>query len=150
MHIRSDVFPVSGSARSSVSRHSFLLLVFVLVVCLGSLDIAIHGPFTTYVAWLLVVRPVEREWGFHAEWRDYGSSDDAYSLLTVVDVASGGAFDRAGIRPGFAFAPRRSATGGPWFGGVYSLFADGANPVRLRMLAQPSNRGLDQFYEISR
>jgi hypothetical protein len=145
-----DELSVIDSARSPLSRHSFLLLVFVLVVCLGSLDMAMHGPCTTYIAWLFVVRPVEKEWGFHAEWKDYGPSDEACSLLTVVDVASGGPFDQAGIRPGFTFAPRRCAFGGPWFGGVYSLFANGANPVRVRMLPHPGDPGLDQFYEINR
>ena len=138
-----------GIARSPLSRHSFLLLLCILLVSLASVDVWMYGPLTAYTADLLVVRPVEREWGFHAERKDYESPGERYSLLTIIHVTSGGAFERAGIRAGFAFAPPTSGTGGPWFGGAYSLFA-GRNSSRVRMLPDPSNRGIVQVYEVLR
>ena len=138
------------SVRSPLSTKSFLLVLTVLALSLGSLDVGMHGPLTTCAADLAVVRPAEKKWGFHAEWKLYGSGADTYELLTIVRVTNGGPFDRAGIRSGFAFANRECGFGGPLFGGPYSAFANGENPVRVRLFRKPELRGRGEWYDISR
>ena|SRR5215471_7226992 len=150
MQVASDTSRLDPGIRRPLSRDALLLVLVVLFVCLASLDLAWHGPLTTGAVEYFLIRPAERHWGFHAEWKEFGSANDVYSLLTVVRVAQGGPFDRAGIKPGFAFAPRHSATGGPRFGGPYSVFEGGAASVRVRMLVDPNDRGHERRYDISR
>ncbi len=133
-----------------LSRNLFLVMALVLFVCLAVVDIGWNGPLTATAAQYFVIKPAERAWGFHAEWKNYGSPSAADWLLTVVEVTPGGPFDRAGIKTGFAFGPRLSATGGPRFGGEYSVFANGKTSVRVRMVPNPNALGQGQVYEIGR
>ena len=137
-------------ARSPLSRNAFLVVLLVLIICLLAVDLMLHGPLTTAAADYVVVRPAERDWGFHAEWKNYGSASNSQWLLTVVRVTPGGAFDRAGIRPGFAFAPRLHGFHGPRFGGPYNIFSDAKSSVRVRMLANPDELGEGVPYAVTR
>ena len=129
---------------------AFLFVLVVLAISLLGLDIALNGPLTWAVAQRVLVAPAEEEWGFHAEWKDYGSSEHVDSLLTVIRVTAGGAFDRAGIKPGFAFARRHSASFGPRFGGPYAVFSGKPTTVRLRMIDTPPEQWREQMYELKR
>ena len=133
---------------SPLSAKAFFLIVLVLATCLISFDIVLNGPLTYSTAQILVVSAVEKKWGFHAEDKEYVHGDHSHWLLTVVQVTAGGAFERAGIRPGFAFAPRRSATGGPWFGGMYSIFLSGREGVRVRILRNPGDSWEEHTFEV--
>jgi hypothetical protein len=128
--------------RQPLTPRLFFLTLAVLGIGLVSLDLGMNGPIAWSVARLSLIEPAEREWGFHAEWMDYG--------LTVVEVTKDGAFDRAGIKPGFAFEPPTCGFGGPWFGGPYSVFSDRPQTVRVGMLENPSERRPATMYEISR
>jgi hypothetical protein len=132
---------------SLLSPNVFFLVLAVLAIGFTGFDVALQGPLTSSAAEIFVVRPAERDWGFHAEWKEHEATE---SLLTVVEVTAGGPFDLAGIRRGFAFAPRKSATGGPRFGGPYYVFAGGTRNVRIRMLPEPDNGWREQAYDITR
>jgi hypothetical protein len=127
----------------------FATLALILILSLATFDAGFYGVTTSWAAEKIVVEPVEREWGFQAEWRDYGSPASPLSLLTVVAVTPGGAFERSGIRVGYVFAPRTCGFGGPQFGGVHGDFL-GRNRVRVRMLPQAREPWSEQFYEIVR
>ena len=116
-----------------LSARAVLFLVTVLGVCGIGIDLAIYGPVTHLAAQVLVVGPVEAAWGFHAEYKRYRSQ----RLLSVVTVTPGGAFDRAGIRAGFAFPPRTCGTGGAWFGDQHSLLAGGERSKTILLLTTP-------------
>jgi hypothetical protein len=135
---------------SPLSSKSFLLVVLVLTMALVAVDVEFNGPLTFSAAQLLVVRPAERDWGFHAEERAYGSPNAPGWLLTVVQVTPGGAFDQAGITPGVAFAPPLSGFGEPRFGGRYSVFSGGRKVVRIRMVRKPNESWKWETLEISR
>jgi len=128
----------------------FLFILAVIAIGLVGADIALNGPLTWAAAQRFLVAPAEQEWGFHAEWKAYGSSAHSDSLLTVVRVTDGGAFDRAGIKPGYAFAPRHSATFGPHFGGPYGVFSGDPKTLRLQMLETPTEQWREHTYELSR
>ena len=140
--MRGALMPPTGKA--------FLYVFVVLSLCLVGVDVSLYGPLTYSAAAVLVVKPAERDWGFHAEPKQYSASDPADELLTVVRVTSGGAFDRAGIRPGFAFAPRGSATGGSRFGGAYAVFAGHKATARVRMLVRSNGQWQEQTIDITR
>ena len=123
--------------RQPLSWRSFLLIGVVLAIGLLTLDSSGDGPHSS-----------ARDWGFHAEWKDYTSGPEQ-SLLTVVQVTPGGEFDRTGIRPGMAFGPRHSASFGPHFGGLYSVFAGCGNTTRVRMLDDPHS-SIEHFYDLTR
>ena len=141
----------ADDARKPLSWRLFLLIAVVLAIGLLAFDFAFYGPVSWLAAQRLVVEPAERDWGFHAEWRDYTLAPDYQrSLLTVVQVTPGGAFDRAGIRPGMAFAPRHSGSFGPHFGGMYSVFANRGNNTSVRMLDNPHDFPVEHMYDITR
>jgi hypothetical protein len=143
--------PALDGVRQPLSSRSFLFVGVVLAVGLLTLAFAFYGPVSWTAAEWLVVQPAERDWGFHAEWRDYRPSPNyEYSLLTVVRVTEGGPFARAGIKPGMALGPWHSASFGPHFGGLYSVFAGARNKVRVRMLDDPNNRGGEHYYDVTR
>jgi len=125
-----------GGVAAPVSPpRGFLLLTAVLVLLALYVDLTIGWPFTDWAATTLVVVPVEKEWGFHAEWRPYPSRPHYGELLTVVSIVPGGAFDRSGIKAGYAFAPRTCAFGAPFFADGHSRFLGSEPIVHARMLA---------------
>ena len=137
-----------GSIRRALPLWVFVLVCSVLALLGIVVDIGTYGPITAWAAERVVVDPVEKAWGFHAEWREYGATSD--SLLTVVSVVPGGAFERSGIRPGFAFAPRECGFGGPLLGGHHYQFVGDSPTVRVRMLAEPGPPGRARVYAIRR
>jgi hypothetical protein len=143
------LIPVSGGRVLSI--RSLVLVGTVLALLALTVDVGIYGPITHLAATTLVVRPVEKTWGFHAEWRTYMLGSRSSDFLTIVSVVPGGAFERAGIRNGFAFAPRRSATFGPYFGGPHSLLVGPEDTVTLRILQDPSGSwGNDSLFTVRR
>ena len=148
MAIPRALIPVPGGRVLSV--RSLVLVCTVLALLALTVDVSIYGPITHLAATTLVVRPVEKAWGFHAEWRTYILGSSSRDLLTIVSVVPGGAFERAGIRKGFAFAPRRSGTFGPYFGGPHALLAGPADTVTLRILQDPTRLGYDSLFEVKR
>jgi hypothetical protein len=133
-----------------LAPRSFLLILAVLAITFTSLDIAWHGPLTWAATQRFVVVPAEREWGFHAEPKDYGSAGKSSSLLTVIRVTPGGPFDRAGIKPGFAFAPWHNSRSAAHFGGHYYVFSGQPAQVRIRMLEAPDEPWRETTYDIHR
>jgi hypothetical protein len=107
-----------------------LLLIFALALCGLAVDFVLWGPIRAAFWDVLVVRPVERMWGFHAEWRQVAGSD---SHLVIVAVAPGGPFDTAGIRTG-SFVPHPRCA---WYllrGGFYGDLADTKQEAVLRIV----------------
>ena len=140
----------SSAARIPLPLRAFVLVSAVLALIAIAVDIGMYGPITAWAGERLVVDPVEKDWGFHAEWRRSGFPAASSELLTVVSVTPGGAFDRSGIRAGFAFAPLECGFGGPPFGGRHSEFAGNKLNVRVRMLAEPRPPWRIKTYEIKR
>ncbi len=145
-----ELLPMVVPGRRLLPLRSFLLAGVILALLTFVADLALYGPITNWAANLLVVQPVERRWGFHAEWHAYGTGRTALDLLTVVNVAPGGAFERAGIKPGFAFAPRKCGFGGPLFAGPYHEFTDGEKTVSVPMLPVPSPSAEPVVYRVLR
>jgi len=135
--------PISPSR--TLPLRSFALVGVVLALLALVVDLNVYGPVTGWAATTFVVAPVEKSWGFHTEWRAYGPIE----LLTVTSVTHGGAFDRAGVQPGFAFAPRVCAFGGPFFGGQHSVLL-GERVVHLRMLRKPGPPWEQSVIEVRR
>jgi len=127
----------------------FVTLSVILVLSFLTFDLGFYGVITSWAAEKMVVEPVEREWGFQAKWRDYGSPVAPLSLLTIVKVTPGGAFERSGVGVGYVFAPLTCGFGGPNFGGILSDFA-GRTRVRVRMLPRAGEPWKERFYEIVR
>jgi hypothetical protein len=150
MHSTISEPTVGGSVTQPLSPRTFLLTLLVLAACLIAVDLAIHGPLTSCAAEVLLARPAEDKWGFHAEWKNYGTPDDPRWHLTVVRVTSGGAFERAGIEPGFAFVPPiRAGFALPTFGGPYAPFVGKDRTARVRMRKDPTREGPWQVYDLS-
>jgi len=80
-----------------------LAVMALLGVCALAGDFIIGGPVRWFVWEWFVAKPVEARWGFHLDRREHacvGWRD------TIVEVVPGGAFDRAGIKPGYFVPPQ--------------------------------------------
>jgi hypothetical protein len=107
-----------------------LLIMFVLAICGLVVDFVSWGPIRASFWDVLVVRPVERSWGFHAEWT---TDPDGGPQLIIRQVQPGGPFERAGIMPGTLVPHPRCA----WYalrGGFYGQLADAKSETVLRLI----------------
>jgi hypothetical protein len=125
-----------------------VLLAAILALLALVVDISIYGPITNLAGTTLVVAPAERAFGFHAEWRTYTWYSRPVELLTIVSVTPGGAFERAGMKPGFAFAPYKCSFGMPYLGGPHSQLVGRHQTVRLGIVQDPKKPGDTTFFEV--
>lgn len=103
---------------------SFAVVLTVLGLLYTLFDLSVNGPFATWTFEVAVVRPVESAYGFDAAWEPIAG----HAHLVITTTVPGGRFDRAGIRPRYAFAPARCG----WFalgGGWYALLSHAKAPA---------------------
>jgi hypothetical protein len=94
--------------RESMQR--VLVMMALMVGCYLSADFMFGGPLHWFVRHRFVEMPVEARWGFRAEYRQSTCHYWKQTTVgdweqTIVDVAPGGAFDLAGVKPGYCVAP---------------------------------------------
>ena len=135
-------------ARSTVvapeaTWRTFAVVLAVLGLLYVALDLSVNGPFATWTFELAVVRPVERAYGFDAEWETVAG----HAHLVITNIVPGGRFDRAGVRPGYAFAPARCG----WFalaGGWYALLLDAKGPAGVALQIVPGDVTTEQSFRV--
>jgi len=122
---------------------TFAVILAVLGALYAALELAVRGPFAMWTFELAVVQPVESAYGFEAEWERVGG----YEYLIIGKTVPGGRFDKAGIKPGYAFAPARCG----WFalaGGWYALLFDAEGSVSVALQTIPGDVTTERFFDV--
>ena len=104
--------PQSQAVELRRTLHRVLAVFAILGGCALAGDFMIGGPMSWFVWEWFVAKPVEKKWGFHLDRREHecvGWRD------TIVEVTPGGAFDRAGIKPGYFVPPQEGFFPKPGF-----------------------------------
>ena len=109
-------------------------LLGVLGICWLALDFLVWGPVREWAWQSWVVAPVERAWGFHAEWQTLPGHG---THLVITSVQRGGAFAGAGIAPG-AVLPHPACGWYTLLGGFYAEFSEGREAATFRIITEPS------------
>ena len=138
----------TGTARRAAfaperALRTFAVVLSVLGLLYVALDLTVNGPFATWTFELAVVRPVESAYGFDAEWETVAGR----AHLVINTVVPGGRFDRAGIRPRYAFAPARCG----WFalgGGWYALLFNAKTPAGVSLQTVPGDFRTERSFSV--
>ncbi len=122
------------SARSALNPAPWLVrcgfVMSVLAICGLAVDFGVWGPIREWAWQTWVVTPVERTWGFHAEWRTIPESGDH---LVITTVALDGSFAAAGIKPG-AVIPHPRCAWYAWSGGFFGTLSEAKEEASVRLI----------------
>ena len=137
----------AGTTPSDLRRALWRILAFIFIAggCAVIADVCLGGPLQWFLWEVSVVRPVEARWGFHAERRQYG----AHELLTIVEVTPGGAFDRAGIKPGYVYNPRTGSVMWPT-PRFHRDLDEAGDEQKILLYTDPSNTGSGRIFVVRR
>ena len=135
-------------ARTHVLTPAHMFRVFAVVVVVLSLlyvlfDLSVNGPISNWTFELAVVRPVQSTYGFEAEW----VTINGHAHLVVRRVSPNGRFNKAGVKPGYSFAPARCG----WFalgGGWYALLSNATGPVSVALQTVPGDVRTERPFEV--